>query len=64
MPDKIAKVAGCQFVEIFSGRARTARLASWSGLRARAIDIVYSNALDVLKPAGFMLLSLTFVKYS
>lgn len=53
-PDEVAKVCNSQFVEIFSGRARTARMAAWSGFRPRAVDFLYSPKLNVLKPAGFM----------
>ena len=58
VPEQVAKVSGRQFLEIFSGRARTARLASWCGFVSSSIDIQYhSRAFNVLKPAGFTFLS-------
>ena len=56
-PLQVEKISGCQFLEIFSGRARTARLASGAGYRCKAVDFLYSGAFNILKPAGFMLLS-------
>ena len=58
----VARVSGCHFIELFSGKARTAKRASWMGYKARAMDIAYSPALDLLKPAGFRLLGFKFVK--
>ena len=49
-------VAGTQFLEVFSGQARTARLAEWSGYKSKAVDFLYSKSLDMLKPSGFMYL--------
>ena len=59
MPQHAAKVSGRQFLEVFAGRARTSRLASWCGYTTSAVDLCYSRVFDVLKPAGFMLLSLS-----
>ena len=56
-PEEVAKVQGQQFVEIFSGRARTSRMASWRGYASRGVDIAYSDCMNVLRPAGFMFLS-------
>ena len=49
-------VSGAQFLEVFSGQARTARLAEWSGYKSKAVDFLYSKSLDMLKPSGFMFL--------
>ena len=49
-------VAGTQFLEVFSGQARTARLAEWSGYKSKAVDFLYSKSLDMLKRSGFMYL--------
>ena len=49
----VARVSGCHFIEIFSGKARTAKRASWMGYRAKAVDIAYSPTLDLLRPGGF-----------
>ena len=56
VPERVSKIAGCQFLELFSGQARTSRLASWTGYKAKAVDYVYSPALDFLKSSGFVFL--------
>ena len=58
VPERVSKLAGCQFLELFSGQARTSRLASWTGYKSKAVDYVYSPALDFLKSSGFVLLDL------
>ena len=55
-PEFVSKVEGRNFVEVFAGRARTSRLASGCGIKATAVDLLYSSAFNVLKPAGFMFL--------
>ena len=57
LPQNVSKVYGRQFLEIFSGRARTSRRASWCGYVTSAIDLHYSKVFNVLEPAGFMFLS-------
>lgn len=52
----VSKVEGRQFVEVFAGRARTSRLASWCGVKTTAVDLLYSSAFNILKPAGFTFL--------
>jgi hypothetical protein len=56
-PGHVEKLSGGQFLEVFSGQARTARLAGWSGYRSKAVDRLYSKSMDLLQPSGFMLLS-------
>ena len=55
-PRHVEKLSGAQFLEVFAGQARTARLASWSGYRAKAVDQLYSKSMDLLQPSGFVLL--------
>ena len=50
-------MSNCQFVEIFSGKARTARLASWSGYKSKAVDFIYSKSMNLLRPSGLVFLS-------
>ena len=56
-PGEVAKLSNCQFVEIFSGKARTSRLASWSGYKSKAVDFIYSKAMNFLRPSGLVFLS-------
>lgn len=53
----VPNVAGAQLFEIFSGQARTARLASWSGYKSKAFDYKYSRSMDLLHPSGFTFLN-------
>ena len=62
LPQHVVKVTGREFLEVFAGRARTSRLASWCGYKTTAVDLHYSRVFNVLKPAGFMFLSL-YVSY-
>lgn len=50
------RAQGVEFLEVFAGRARTARLASARGMKARAVDMKYSDSMNLLKPAGFLFL--------
>ena len=55
-PSYVDKVKGAKFVELFAGRARTTRLASWAGYKVKSLDYIYSSAFNFLKPSGFVLL--------
>lgn len=55
-PESLRKVEGCQLVEVFSGMARTSKVASAMGYRAKAVDHVYSKSMNLLEPSGFMFL--------
>lgn len=57
VPEASAKASGRTFLELFSGRARTSRMAQRCGYLTSAIDINYSEAFNLLKPAGFVLLN-------
>ena len=53
---EVHKISRAQLVEIFSGKARTSKVASWSGYRTQAVDFLYNPALNIFNPAGFMFL--------
>ena len=53
-PKKVDTLQYCEFLELFSGVARTSRLASMCGYHSKAFDVRYSKSMDLLKPAGFM----------
>lgn len=55
-PAEVPKISRAEFVEIFSGKARTSKVASWSGYRSKAVDFLYNPALNVFNAAGFTFL--------
>lgn len=70
--------AGLQVIDLFSGKARISRLASWMGYRSRAFDLAYHpvrypqkrkrgairrSCMDINGAAGLVTLCLNKVEF-